>query len=63
VKRISLDVDGHMSELFMVVHLEKANNRTKQDMISKLIAKLPDEYVMALDFAYDLYKTESKEQS
>jgi hypothetical protein len=44
-------------------HLEKANNRTKQDMISKLIAKLPDEYVMALDFAYDLYKTESKEQS
>ncbi len=44
-------------------HLERANNRTKQEMISKLVAKLPDEYVMALDFAYDLYKTESKGES
>jgi hypothetical protein len=42
---------------YVLEHLEKANSRTKQEMISKLIAKLPDEHVIALDFAYDFYKT------
>jgi len=48
---------------YVLEHLEKANTRAKQEMISKLVAKLPDEYVMALDFAYDLYKTGKEDTS
>ena len=47
---------------YVLEHLERANSRTKQEMISKLVAKLPDEYVIALDFAYDLYKTEKEDK-
>ena len=47
---------------YVLERLEKANNRTKQEIILKLVAKLPDEYVMALDFAYDLYKTEKEDK-
>ena len=43
-------------------HLERLNTRKKQEIISKLVAKLPEEYVMALDFAYDLYKTEKEDK-
>lgn len=42
--------------------LEKANSRTKQEIISKLVAQLPDEFVVALDIAYDLYKTEKEDK-
>lgn len=38
--------------------LESVSTRGKQEIISKLIDKLPDEYVIALEFVYGLYKTE-----
>lgn len=42
----------------LLTHLAKADGFTKQQIITKLVNRLPDDFVVALDFAYDLYTPE-----
>jgi len=37
-------------------HLRKADGYTKQEILRKLVAQLPDNFVTCLQLAYDLYK-------
>lgn len=40
----------------LLAHLNKADGYTKQQILTKLVAQLPDDFVTCLELAYDLYK-------
>lgn len=40
----------------LLAQFDKADGYTKQQMLLKLVERLPDDFVSALYFAYDLYK-------